>query len=502
MSDVRRTEAAAVSGLAALLFAGAVGRAVARPLWHDEVFTLYIAEVPTSADLWRALAHAVDLNPPLYHLSVRASAVLFGPGPLATRLPAVIGFIVATLAIYAFCRRRVDAPFAWLGAVVLATSGAYAYAYEGRPYGLVLGSCALALLAWQVRDGSRWARVAPLVCAIALAGAFWTHYYALLMVVPLACGELVRTWRRRFDWPMWAALVVPAIAGVPLLPLIRAARQFAGTFWSRPEVSGVSGFYEDLIAPLCVIVLVAALAAWVAWLVFGEERLSARDAPGWSFRPEETIVLIVLFVIPLVAFAIAVLVTGAFHERYVLYAGLALPILSAGWAHAGGLRGAPLRAFLVVMSLAFAARQGSGMLAGLRGPGDPLSQDRALLTQTPPGATVVVSHALTFVPLVYYGASSFPFDVMYLARPPALVRELGVDTGSRALQRLAAIAPVHVSDLDAFVSAHQEFYVYGPPSWLMPYLLKRGVSAELLATAGDRSLHRVRVPRAGSTAGR
>ena len=36
-----------------------------RPLWYDELFTLYVASEPTLRDVLRALLSGADTNPPL-----------------------------------------------------------------------------------------------------------------------------------------------------------------------------------------------------------------------------------------------------------------------------------------------------------------------------------------------------------------------------------------------------------------------------------------------------
>jgi hypothetical protein len=83
----------------------------------------------------------------------------------------------------------------------------------------------------------------------------------------------------------------------------------------------------------------------------------------------------------------------------------------------------------------------------------------------------------------------------YLTRPADVVKQLGVDTGSRALRRLSEIAPISAQDYDAFVARHERFYVYGPASWVIPKLLSQNAEVRLLHDTGDVRLYAVRTAR-------
>ena len=125
---------------AVAMLVGTLGRDVRRPLWHDEIFTQYVASASATAGLWNVLSTGVDLNPPLYYLCVRIAAAIVGEGAVATRLPSTLGFLVACLALYVFMRRRVHPWFAIVAALALPMTSAVIYAYEGRPYGPAAGT--------------------------------------------------------------------------------------------------------------------------------------------------------------------------------------------------------------------------------------------------------------------------------------------------------------------------------------------------------------------------
>jgi hypothetical protein len=89
-----------------LLGMGAFGRALTKPAWHDEIFTIYLGTRVPLGEIWGALASGVDLNPPLYYVLVRGLWSLGVPDTLAARLPSLFGFLLASFTLFVFVRRR------------------------------------------------------------------------------------------------------------------------------------------------------------------------------------------------------------------------------------------------------------------------------------------------------------------------------------------------------------------------------------------------------------
>jgi hypothetical protein len=487
-----------------LLLAGSLGRSISRPLWHDELFTYYLAGLPGTVDIWKALAAATDLNPPLYHLSVHLADALLGPGPLATRLPALVGFLGATIALFVFVRQRLPEVFALIAALVPSLTTFHVYATEGRPYGLVLGLSAIALVAWQARGKPGSHRLWPLICGAVIAAATATHYYGVFIVVPLAVGELTRiATRRRIDWPMILALSAPLPTLVLLRPLMNAARGFGATFWSPPSPGDLVVFYKHLLDPLAVLLLAAAILT-AAWIVVRSIRGAghtpiegAMDSP--SLAIEDLAVAVALLTVPIVGYGVSALVTGAFHERYVLHGVLGLAILIA-WGASKLVRSTGGIAILVaVLFTAFAARHAIDATGLLRGPANPLSDQERLLALAASNSPIVVSHAVPYLQVAHYsnphrGSRDAGRSFAYVSKPADVVEKTG-DTGSRAMRLLSRITPLDVNEYDTFVGRYTQFDVYGPRSWMIPKLLSQGADVRLLGEHGDVFLYRVTMTR-------
>ena len=115
---------------------------------------------------------------------------MIGSGAFGLRLPALLGFLMmqtrSLCCLFVFAR-RIGGRIA--GTIALAfpvCTGIFYYASNARPYGLILGFSALAMVSWQaaVTPGRR--RTGWLVAlALALIAVINIHYGFLIMVALL-----------------------------------------------------------------------------------------------------------------------------------------------------------------------------------------------------------------------------------------------------------------------------------------------------------------------------
>src|SRR5262245_16333995 len=206
MASTERRTTFAVLGLLLVVLAGtATVRASAKPLWFDELFTVYLSRLEPGT-LWRALSSGADLNPPGFYLLVKMAHVLFDEGPIASRLPSIVGFLLMTATLFAWQRREGTLSAALVVALVPSLSTLWWMAFEVRTYA-TLGACgAIAVACWHM-VGDRRRRLALVGMAAGIAGAISQHYYGCALPIALAAGELVRTRNRRVvDIPVWVGL--------------------------------------------------------------------------------------------------------------------------------------------------------------------------------------------------------------------------------------------------------------------------------------------------------
>ena len=301
-------------------FVPAAIRAETKPFWHDEIYTVLLAGLPSIANQWAAVRDGADLAPPLNALATRGVEALTGVGPVVTRIPAMVGFWTMTLVVFVMVRRRANASVALAAACIPLFTAAYRYWYEARPYGLMMGLASLAWWAWaEAASGHRRNRCLAIL-GLSLAAGLWNHYYAVLVYAPILSGEAVRTIRsRHVDPGVSIAVAGSLLAAVPLLPLIRVSSAQAPNFWARPTTADILATYRFLFDSLSAIEFRWTIAAIVVLLTIARFRPMQERPVSRRLPAHEIAAGITCLVLPVLAVLLGVLVTG----------GLRAPLCSA-----------------------------------------------------------------------------------------------------------------------------------------------------------------------------
>jgi hypothetical protein len=467
-------------------------RASSKALWYDELFTVYMSHLPSMSAIWAGLKQGADLNPPFLYVATRASFRLFGDGPVAARLPATIGFLVMSVCLYRFVSRRSNALYGMVAMLFPWVTGAARYAYEARSYGLVLGFSALALVCWQSaceRKPRRWAVVG---LTLSIAGALMSHCYAVLLIVPLGFGELVRTLRaRRIDWPVWLAIGIAAPLVLTYLPLMRANSGF--TFHNAKFEPRPSSMWE-----FCTMILGPAVWTWLA--AFTVVLLPARRDESEQTAPtrvpaHELAAAAGLVAIPAFVLVLALLLTHIFETRYGLPAVMGFAILFALLAYS---RTGNRRATGVLLTAVFL----SGFLMNsFWAPPDDTTQSLAVRgldpDQVEKGLPFVIGNGTLFLQVDHYAKPDLASRLYLLRDPQAAVRYTGsdvFDNGYPIMQRWFPIKG-HVEDYHRFISQHERFMVFGPMhdplDWLIFKLVDDGAQMNFRGQFGDSLLFEV-----------
>lgn len=470
-------------------------RARAKPFWHDEIYTILHAGLPSLGTMWRAGIDGIDLSPPLNTWLTRGVHTLFGVGPVSTRIPPLLGYMTMTFVVFHLLKSRANTVTALSGALLPCFTAAYRFSYEARGYGSMVGLFALALYAWTEAARNRKRRLHLLLLAAALAGSVWNHYYGILIVVPLAVGECVRSFQtQRMDRGILGAFLVGLLAMLPLYPLAAAARTQSASFWSRAAGMDVGGAYQFVFAPMLERNFgYAALAIGVLALL-GRASRSDRQVPR-RVPLYETVAGLVALLIPVLGVLLGVLLTGVFVPRYVMSAvvgvSLALPLLVWQRHTRGGSGELLLCGFLV---LAFVQSVGPS----LKSPPvfvDPFLSKPLLQGALNSGPGVVSSSSLQFLQHWYYTPNPLKGRIRYVADVENAKRLMGSDTIDRGYLALHRWTAVPIDPYDGFIAGHREFRVHeGGGGWLLPKLDEIGaVRTELGRGPGER-LYLVQLP--------
>lgn len=465
MRSVRlRTSLLVLGAIGLPYFVAVAAIAHRRHLWNDELFTYDFVNLPSVSDVWRELRTGIEQTPPLFYLVTRASLAVLGHNSVAIRIPAMLGVFAACCCVYLLLARRASPVAGAAGALIVLATQALPYGYEARPYGIVLGLAAAALLCWQVRADTG-SVLAVVMLAVVFACAVSTHYYAALLVVPIAAAEATRAAaRRRIDLAVPAALVVGLAPLLAYKPLIDGARRFSHSFWTTFDWSSSWQFYAWLLRTPAVPprlgtdLLVAVVAAVVAAALVVIRSATPEVAAAVGF-----------LVLPLLGVTLAEGVTGAFTERYVLSAVLGVAILGALALDRLGAWWRPLPLVAVVLLGAFCVR---AAVYDYRDVGGDRTRQRAtlaLLSETRPSLPIAVAQPHDFLELSHYAAPRLHRRLFYLASRPLARRYLGTDSTEAGVIGLSGFSPLNVRGYRPFLRAGRPFLVFagvGSGAWL------------------------------------
>ena len=479
---------------AALLVSGLT--AYSKPLWHDEVYTAILTDLPDRLTVRRALLEGVDDNPPAYYDGTRIAGLLIPDRHLAYRAPSVAGFLFVIVCIYAILSARIDRLSALGATSLLLVTPVAGYAHEARPYALMLAGVCLAILGWQRIGERRWCEWA---LGLGLAAAVSFHYFAVLVWPAFVVAEIVRWWSRGvFRLRAWVALVAGAVP--VLLTLPRIMRIHAGYDqhpWSPPSwrqiVTGPDWLFEVGHAGFIIAV---GIAAAVAYELVGH-RLGAshrNEAPpsddhgtGGTEIVGDAILCLGLLAVPVGA-VIGAMVTGnQMTPRYMLTG-----VLGGAIGFGFLLRGVavPGRWFVLIAALATYAFPLPGLVrdwvAGTlteRRTAHTASLETALLSRDDRSIPIVISHGFQYLPLTRYLTAQLQRRLYAVVDPAAAVDYTGTDSIDRNLLSLRPYVDLRIVDYADFVESHRRFLLVsdgGVYEWLPARLLDSGYRLMLI----------------------
>jgi 4-amino-4-deoxy-L-arabinose transferase-like glycosyltransferase len=448
--------------LVALLFTASVVYlyvATRTPFWYDEVLTIATTGNGSPRAIWSSLMVGADSNPPLFYIVESWSSRLFEDPHIGYRFPSMVGFWIAAIAMFVFARSRIGDVAAWCTAACLLVTPLWReYTLNARPYTMVVGCIALALVAWQRADR----RYAALSMGFLLVLAASLHFYAIYAIPAFALGEVVRTSRLRIWRPLvWGSFVV---AGVPVAlcwPLLARAREvYSAHFWAQPRIIDFPRLYVSVLGVPGGVILAFLLVFVLAFPLVSRGKSSNADsrvAP--SHTAEECVLAIVLLAMPVMGIMISRFTKGGMAPRYSLPALLGA-VIAVGQL-AAYLKGRS-RAVAPVILIATACVLHSVDLWKVKGqnratidnPATILAQ--MLRDSGVTGIPVVVSSGLEYLPIAYYRPASGESILTVVDRVKA-VRYQRTDSLDIGLPLLATYMPLYVQQFSRFSRDHDHF---------------------------------------------
>jgi hypothetical protein len=323
-----------------------------RLMWNDEFLSFYTDSVATFKQVILIQLHyPISLDPPTYHLLSHLCMNLIGRNAIALRLPALAGFLLLQLCLFFFVRRLAGVRSALLAMAFPLLTASFRYSVEGRPYGLLLGLYALALLCWQIAttddapqptpgrsslpDGAQakplavraGPRILPLTgLALAITLAITSHYFGVLILIPVSLGELSRTLiRKRLDFGVIAALIVGMASIALILPFQHALMVYRQHYYiAGVNIRNISQGYRELFLryttwPMSLQKLAAALMVVLALTLAyaGYQRFKRRPSTEHAYT---WVALISMALLPFFGYLFGRFVTHTMEVRYVIAA--------------------------------------------------------------------------------------------------------------------------------------------------------------------------------------
>lgn len=479
-------------------------RAWIKPFWYDEICTVILCRLPNGAEIWKALDHAADTNPPVFYSVARAARQIVPEDHLGYRLPAILGLLGTVAGVYLFLLRRGDRLAALVGATFVLCTPLASYAAEARPYALMLCCITGAILAWQRIDDSK---LYPVALAFTLAAAISLHYYAILVWPAFILAEAsLSLVCRRFRVAAWAAICGGALPLLFFTGLLAKLRQYYGqNFWAQPHGKQVFSAYDWLFSfggnwgwILVVIFAYWSLAKAGQVLDWRSAKPQNRQDPANSALPiQECMLINVLLWLPVIGVVVAKVGHGGMTNRYMMptilggamavgYVAGRLPIVARGLLLVlmlmnYGISSATdakkvLKRTLLEPRTAAAAEMG-GILARYRDPDLP----------------IVISSGMKYLPMAYYTPIDSRRRLFAVTDPRASVKFAGTDSVDLALLVLRRYFPLQVEDFGEFASRHRQFLLLAGNGtefdWWPARLSQDGYTLSLLPGTGETKLY-------------
>ena len=463
---------------------------VTRPFWFDEVLTAQISSLESSS-IWQALYSVCDTNPPLYYFIVKACRTIFSNVELAVRFPSIIGSILLLSGIFLSVRTHTSKTVALFATAILPLTIAPKYLQEGRPYGLVLGLATFAYYFWQQTGTQNRKLFHYIGFSVTLTLLIGIQYYAGLVFIPLAAGEVVRILqRRRIDSGIALGFMLATFPLLLSLPLIEQLGSLIPGYWSK--VGAAESIYHSygyifgsaLIPIACISVII--FAVLIAF------RLQAKIPIRLVWPLPEIVATTCFVLLPVIGVILSQAGTGIFTSRYALPAVLGMGLSAGICLSCFKNRASDIAVIGLLACIPFLATISFSSWKTLSSEGVRMASP--VEHETASSLSTVFTDGLQFLPQSYYLNHLDGYDPVYVSSPARSVAATGSDTNDRILLANARLFPLRVLSPADFFESTNEFILVGDSGWILPYLKEAGAKIQPLPATNGYDRRQVSLP--------
>lgn len=441
-------------------------------LWLDELLELRVAAAPTIAQLLSMLQGGIDTNPPLSHLLTRASLAVFGNSDVAARLPAFLGFVTMLVCLYRYCSRWLSRSYGVLAVLAIMCSPVRDYAWNARPYGLLLGLCGLALI-FHREAVERRRTVGLLGLAVCTACLPATHWYGTLAIVPFFLVEALKAWeRKKIDWALLLALAVPPLISLAALrPIWAPQRKMIAHYWGRGNLLSFNTGYTFLALDPMIYVL-ALLMITVALTLSSKHPAPVQES---RIPSGEALLGAGFLLLPILGAVSTQFVTHAYTARYFLATaiGFALSLCYAVRRFSSFVPG-----LTVILTVAMGLGFSRELMRVLTHPAEQLTEGAALSSEQGP---ILFDNEGDYLQ-VYHYSPELRDRMWVIADPPASLKYRNYDTDDKDMVELAARGGAQAVTLRGAVQRWSQFTLV-PRSrdyvWALQCVLESGAKVQV-----------------------
>lgn len=428
-------------------------------IWDDEFFTLYLSRSGGMQSILAALRTGADQHPPPFYYLTHLVTSSFGLSHLTLRLASIAGFGLLCVSLFYILSRGLPRLWAFTGMLLPLVTGAYYYATEARGYALMMGFCCLAMLAWQnaTSRGRRAVWLSILFSALTLAVS--SHYYSVLILIPLCMGEAARSYLlKRIDIGVLIAFCGAVVPLVIFLPTIRHAHEYSSHFWAVPYWSAVLNFYPLMAGAWTNVALIGASLYILAIYWFASNGTSPDERrPVFAW---EAVAWASVAAIPVLAMILAKVITHGYTERYALPALIGAVVIGCQTGFRSSRRNKVFPLFVCLAALLYFAVQARLLVMNQSITTSAFVNEVSFLSRYVPNE-IILGDVTLFHRISFYAPRDFVQNFTYMPDPDCSARYLGQDTVDRGMLDLRPWFPLKVIPRESYISTHRHFLTYG-----------------------------------------
>ena len=302
-------------------------------VWFDEAYSILLAKQPVG-DILRLTG--LDTHPPLYYLTLRAWAGVFGWGELALRSLSALGLAGSIVVGGLLLRKMFGAKLAIGGVLTLMVSPLLLrYGFEIRMYSMAsfIGVSATYALysAWKANGvaKTRWLIVYGALVALGMYTLYYMAFLWIAQVVWLAAMVICRkdNWRKLIPYVLSyagaLALFLPWLSTF-LKQTTNGALAPIGQPLNLEQLLGVATFntvyqpLNSLTMFFTVIIILFAMALW--WII-------PRAAKNLAGKRDEIILLVMYSGVPMILLMVISFFRAMYTERYLSHVAISFMML-------------------------------------------------------------------------------------------------------------------------------------------------------------------------------